>query len=77
MLKSQLCAKNWDTRLQGYWDTQLPCLVHHGIPLALDSTCKIEAHADNHNSEYPGVIQAYLNEERKYDAILGPLTNLL
>ena len=76
LLKSQLCASKWGSLLKGYWDTQLPLLIRHDFPLDHDRKCILEAHSDNHKSaqDYPNDVQAYLDEEHKYDAILGPFS---
>ena len=74
LLKSQLNANKWDSLLQGYWDTQLPLLIRHGFPLDSDRNSVLKAHNENHESakDCPDDVQAYLNEEREYAAILGP-----
>ena len=73
-VKSQLNPDVWDSLLQGYWDSQLPFLIRFGFPLDFDRQCTLESHSDNHTSakNYPQDVQAYLNEEIQYNAILGP-----
>ena len=73
-VKSQLNPDVWDSLLLGYWDSQLPFLIRFGFPLDFDRQCTLESHSDNHTSakNYPQDVQAYLNEEIQYNAILGP-----
>ena len=73
-IKSQLNPDAWDELLKGYWDTQLPLLIRFGFPLDFDRKTPLESHMENHRSakDFPQDIRAYLEEERTYDAILGP-----
>ena len=73
-IKSQLNPDAWDELLKGYWDTQLPLLIRFGFPLDFDRKTPLESHLENHNSakDFPQDVRAYLEEERTYDAILGP-----
>ena len=73
-IKSQLNPNAWDELLKGYWDTQLPLLIRFGFPLDFDRKTPLESHLENHNSakDFPQDVSAYLEEERTYDAILGP-----
>ena len=73
-IKSQLNPDAWDELLKGYWDTQLPLLVRFGFPLDFDRKTPLESHLENHNlaKDFPQDVRAYLEEERTYDAILGP-----
>ena len=71
-IKSQLNQDAWDELLQGYWDSQLPLLIRFGFPLDFDRTVSLDSHPENHNSakNYPPDVQAYLEEEKAYNAIL-------
>ena len=73
-VKSQLKADRWRFYLQGYWDQQLPDLINFGFPLDFDHTAQLISTEDNHKSaiEFSRDVVAYLNEESKYQAILGP-----
>ena len=73
-VKSQLNPDVWDSLLQGYCDSQLPFLIRFGFPLDFDRQFTLQSHSDNHTSakNYPQDVQAYLNEEIQYNAILGP-----
>ena len=73
-VKSQLNPDVWDELLEGYWDFQLPFLIRFGFPLDFDRNSKLESHSENHASakNYPQHVQAYLEEEMEYNAILGP-----
>ena len=73
-IKSQLNPDAWDRLLQGYWDSQLPLLIRFGFPLDFDRNIPLESHLENHNSakNYPNDVRAYLEEEKSYNAIVGP-----
>ena len=60
--------------MKDYWDKQLPLLIRFGFPLDYDRKGTLISHCDNHSSAklYPKDIQAYLEEEIKYSAVLGP-----
>ena len=75
-IKSQLNPDAWDRLLQGYWDSQLPLLIRFGFPLDFDRNIPLESHLENHNSakNYPNGVRAYLEEDKSYNAILGPKT---
>ena len=71
---SQLNAEVWEALLKDYWDQQLVQLIHYGFPLDFDLESPLAQEGLNHNSAlaYPDDIDAYLKEEIKYAAILGP-----
>ena len=69
MLDSQLKPDAWDKYLQGYWDNQLPLLVHFGFPLDFNREAQLVSHSDNHSSA-----KAYPNDINAHKAILGPYT---
>ena len=73
-IKSQLDPDAWDSLLQGYWDVQLPLLIRFGFPLDFNRETPLESHIENHNSakHFPNDVRAYLEEEKSYNAILGP-----
>ena len=73
-IKSQLNPDAWDSLLQGYWDVQLPLLIGFGFPLDFNRETPLESHLENHNSakNFPNDVRAYLEEEKSYNAILGP-----
>ena len=73
-LKSQLNPDIWDQYLHDYWDKQLPLLLRFGFPLDLNREGALRSQETNHASaiEFPDDIQAYLDEEGQYKAILGP-----
>ena len=73
-IKFQFNPDTWDYHLKNYWDKQLPYLIRYGFPLDFDRATLLKQEDDNHNSakHHPQDIQAYLDEEIKFGAILGP-----
>ena len=71
---SKLNHKAWVQYLQEYWDWQLPLLIKFGFPLDFDRDMVINSHDINHKSatEHPDHVWAYLEEELRHQAILGP-----
>ena len=65
---------NWEKNLKNYWDKQLLQLICYGFPLSFDSSTYLLASEVNHSSarEFPEDIKKYLQEERDFNAILGP-----
>ena len=70
----QLNADAWEVLLKDYWDKQLIQLIRHGFPLDFDLESPLAQEGVNHNSglQHPTDIDAYLQEEMKFGAILGP-----
>ena len=73
-LRSQLNPDIWDHHLQNYWDKQLPLLIRFGFPLDYTREGSLQSQEINHASalEFPEDICAYLQEEKKHKAIVGP-----
>ena len=73
-IQSQLNVKAWEKALEGYWDRQLLELVKFGFPLDFYHACTLDQYTGNHSSanDFPDDIEAYLEEELAYGAILGP-----
>ena len=73
-IKSQLNVKAWQKALEGYWDRQLLELIKFGFPLDFNHACSLGQYTGNHSSanDFPNDIEAYLEEELSYGAILGP-----
>ena len=73
-VQSQLNVDSWEKHLQQYWDRQLVFLIKYGFPLHVDPAITLNHEINNHKSaiDHPQDIQAYLDEEIKYHAILGP-----
>ena len=73
-IPSQLNVTNWEKNLKNYWDKQLLQLICYGFPLSFDSSTYLLASEVNHSSarEFPEDIKKYLQEERDFNAILGP-----
>ena len=71
---SQLNIAAWKKMLQGYWDTQLIYLLEFGFPLDFNRNYHLSSDSTNHKSavEFPNHVDAYLQEELKFGAILGP-----
>ena len=72
--RSQLNVSVWKEELSTYWDQQLLQLLEFGFPLDFNRQCHLRFEGENHTSvtDYPGDIDAYIQEERHFDAILGP-----
>ena len=73
-LESQLNVEAWEKYLHGYWDRQLLQLIRFGFPLDFNRSCPLTHKQANHKSamEFPNDINAYIEEEKKYNALLGP-----
>ena len=65
----------WKVELGNYWDRQLLQLIEFGFPLDFNRQCPFKFEGDNHASaiQYPADIEAYLQEECQFNAILGPV----
>ena len=74
LLESQFNVKAWEKYLHGYWDRQLLHLIQFGFPLDFNRSCPLIHEQGNHKSaiEFPNDISAYIEEEKKYNALLGP-----
>ena len=73
-LESQLNVEAWEKYLHGYWDRQLLQLIRFGFPLNFNRSCPLTHEEGNHKSaiEFSNDINAYIEEEKKYNALLGP-----
>ena len=73
-VNSQLKVDAWKRHLQGYWDEQLLQLIEFGFPLDFNRNYPLNHETGNHKSaiEFPNDIDAYIEEELKYDTLLGP-----
>ena len=73
-VKSQLNTEEWEAQLQGYWDVQLLQLLKFGFPLDFNRGSVLKHDNKNHTSvlNFPADVKAYLAEELRYGAILGP-----
>ena len=73
-IQSQLNVEQWEKALVGYWDRQLLDLLKYGFPLDFNRSCDLGQYTGNHNSaiDFPKDIEAYLQEELSYGALLGP-----
>ena len=71
---SQLNVEAWEKHLQGYWDRQLIHLIQFGFPLDYNRSYELIHEQGNHKSvtEFPNNVNAYIEEEKKYNALLGP-----
>ena len=71
---SQLNIPFWRQQLVDYWDSQLLDLLQYGFPLGYNRHCKLKNDMTNHKSavDFPDDVQAYIDEERRHGAILGP-----
>ena len=73
-VKSQLNVNVWKQELAQYWDQQVLHLIEFGFPLDFNRNCPLRSEKGNHKSatQFPADINAYIQEETKFDAILGP-----
>ena len=73
-IKSQLHAEEWERELRDYWDVQLCEFLKFGFLLDFNRNSKLRWENKNHNSatQFQGDVDAYLQEELKYQAIMGP-----
>ena len=73
-IKSQLHVEEWERELQEYWDVQLCEFLKFGFSLDFNRNSKLRWEEKNHNSaiQFPDDVDAYLTEELKYQAIVGP-----
>ena len=73
-IQSQLNVEQWEEALVGYWDRQLLDLLKYGFPLDFNRSCDLGKYTGNHSSatDFPKDIEAYLQEELSYGALLGP-----
>ena len=73
-VKSQLKVEAWEEALHNYWDRQLLELIKFGFPLDFNRACVLGEYTGNHSSaiECPKDIEAYIEEELHYGALLGP-----
>ena len=73
-MTSQLNVEVWQSLLKDYWDHQLLQLLQFGFPLDFNRACPLHHDMGNHSSanEFPADVEAYIDEECRYGAILGP-----
>ena len=71
---SQLKVEVWQDLLKDYWDQQLLQLLRFSFSLDFNRNCPLENAIGNHASatQFPGDVDAYIEEESKYGALLGP-----
>ena len=73
-VQSQLNIGVWKKVLANYWDAQLIHLLEYGFPLDFNRKSPLLSEHKNHSSaiEFPDHVDAYLDVERRFNAILGP-----
>ena len=73
-IQSQLKVEAWEEALGDYWDRQLLELIKFGFPLDFNRACDLGQYTGNHSSavDCPRDIEAYIEEELQYGALLGP-----
>ena len=71
---TQLNLEEWYDQLKGYWDQQLLDFLTFGFPLDFNRNSPLAWEGDNHKSaiDHPEDIEAYLQEEMDFKAIIGP-----
>ena len=75
-IPSQLKVAAWETNLTNYWDKQLLKLIRYGFPLNFNDNVNLVSTETNHSSakNFPNDIKSYLQEEKQFNAILGPFS---
>ena len=76
---TQLNLEEWYDQLKGYWDQQLLDFLTFGFPLDFNRNSPLTWEGDNHKSaiDHPEDIEAYLQEEMDFKAIIGvPFQNI-
>ena len=79
-VKSRLNIPAWCRRLHGYSNQRLIQYLTFGFPLYLLQAKSLRyTQVSNHFSatQYPDAIEAYLNKENDFWAILGPVKSFL
>ena len=73
-VRSQLNIDKWRAYLAQYWDEQLVDLLQYGFPLDASRDNEFISAEVNHTSALQNLhhVQSYLDEELKFNAILGP-----
>ena len=73
-LKSQVNIEYWKQYLHEYWDRQLLEVSQFGFPLGFYKNCPLKSETENHKSAtvFPYDIQAYIDEERRFEMIISP-----
>ena len=73
---SQLNVEEWQKVLFDNWDLQLIELIRYGFPLDFNQYCPLSSDKRHHSSavQFQTYVDAYLAEEKKFGAILGPFT---
>ena len=73
-ITSQLNVEVWEELLKDYWDQQLLQLLRFGFPLDFNRKGQLHCEGGNHSSatQYPKDVDAYIQEETSYGAILCP-----
>ena len=76
-VQSQLNVNAWKRYLANYWDSQFTELIEFDFPLDFNRSSPLIHEPGNHKSavEFPADIEAYIEEEKKYGALLGPFDN--
>ena len=71
---SQLHVDKWKSLLGDYWDQQLLQLLQFRFPLDFNRSCPLQHEMGNHSSAnaFPADVDAYIEEECKFGALLGP-----
>ena len=71
---TQLNLQEWYDQLQDYWDQQLFDFLTFGFPLDFNRSSPLHWEGGNHKSalDHPDDIDAYLQEEISFKAIVGP-----
>ena len=71
---SQLKVEVLQELVKDYWDQQLSQLLRFRFPLDFNRNCPFHCEGGNHSSatQFPNDVDAYIKEESRYGAILGP-----
>ena len=74
VVDTQLNLQEWYDQLKDYWDQQLLDFLTFDFPLDFNRNSPLNWEGDNHKSalDHPDDIEAYLQEEINFRAIVGP-----
>ena len=75
-IKSGLNIEAWEHHLRGYADKRLLQYIKFGYPLSLNNPHELcNKETTNHYSacQYPKQVQEYLDKEKEFGALLGPV----
>ena len=79
-IKSGLNVEVWERHLRDYADKRVLQYIKFGYPLSLNNLHELcNKETTNHYSacQYPKQVQEYLDKEKEFGALLGPVDNII